>query len=49
VRRAREMAGHLMKIELEVDGLSQLDEALALSIRASGRTWSCWTISASPI
>jgi nicotinate-nucleotide pyrophosphorylase (carboxylating) len=30
VRRAREMAGHLMKIELEVDGLSQLDEALAL-------------------
>jgi nicotinate-nucleotide pyrophosphorylase (carboxylating) len=30
VRRARDMAGHLMKIELEVDGLSQLDEALAL-------------------
>jgi nicotinate-nucleotide pyrophosphorylase (carboxylating) len=30
VRRAREMAGHLMKIELEVDGLSQLDQALAL-------------------
>ncbi|QTC90198.1 carboxylating nicotinate-nucleotide diphosphorylase [Brevundimonas goettingensis] len=30
VRRAREMAGHLMKIELEVDGLAQLDEALAL-------------------
>ncbi len=30
VRRAREMAGHLMKIELEVDGLGQLDEALAL-------------------
>jgi nicotinate-nucleotide pyrophosphorylase (carboxylating) len=30
VRRAREMAGHLMKIELEVDGLSQLDEALAM-------------------
>ena len=30
VRRARAMAGHLMKIELEVDGLSQLDEALAL-------------------
>ena len=30
VRRAREMAGHLMKIELEVDGLSQLDQVLAL-------------------
>jgi nicotinate-nucleotide pyrophosphorylase (carboxylating) len=30
VRRARDMAGHLMKIELEVDGLSQLDEALAM-------------------
>ena len=30
VRRARELAGHLMKIELEVDGLSQLDQALAL-------------------
>jgi len=30
VRRAREMAGHLMKIELEVDGLAQLDEALSL-------------------
>ena len=30
VRRAREMAGHLMKIELEVDGLTQLDEALSL-------------------
>ncbi|NBW09112.1 MAG: carboxylating nicotinate-nucleotide diphosphorylase [Caulobacteraceae bacterium] len=30
VRRAREMAGHLMKIELEVDGLIQLDEALSL-------------------
>ena len=31
VRRARAAAGHLMKIELEVDGLDQLDEALALA------------------
>ena len=30
VRRARAMAGHLMKVELEVDGLDQLDDALAL-------------------
>ena len=30
VRRARAMAGHLMKVELEVDGLGQLDQALAL-------------------
>lgn len=30
VTRARAMAGHLMKIELEVDGLVQLDQALAL-------------------
>ena len=30
VRRARQMAGHLMKVELEVDGLAQLDQALAL-------------------
>ena len=29
VRRARAHAGHLMKIEVEVDGLHQLDEALA--------------------
>ena len=29
-RRARAMAGHLMKVELEVDGLDQLDQALAL-------------------
>jgi len=29
VRRARTAAGHLMKIEVEVDGLDQLDEALA--------------------
>ena len=31
VRRARAAAGHLMQIELEVDGLDQLDEALALA------------------
>lgn len=30
VRRARTMSGHLMKVELEVDGLDQLDQALAL-------------------
>ena len=29
IRRARVHAGHLMKIEVEVDGLHQLDEALA--------------------
>lgn len=29
IRRARAHAGHLMKIEVEVDGLDQLDEALA--------------------
>lgn len=29
VRRAKAAAGHLMKIEVEVDGLTQLDEALA--------------------
>lgn len=29
IRRARAHAGHLMKIEIEVDGLDQLDEALA--------------------
>jgi len=29
VRRARAAAGHLMKIEIEVDGLEQFDEALA--------------------
>lgn len=29
VRRARAAAGHLMKIEVEVDGLDQLDEVLA--------------------
>ena len=31
IRRARAHAGHLMKIEVEVDGLHQLDEALAES------------------
>ena len=30
VRRARAAAGHLMKVEVEVDGLDQLDQALAL-------------------
>ena len=29
IRRARAMAGHLLKVEIEVDGLDQLDEALA--------------------
>ena len=29
IRRARAAAGHLMKVEIEVDGLDQLDEALA--------------------
>ena len=29
IRRARAAAGHLLKIEIEVDGLAQLDEALA--------------------
>ena len=29
IRRARAVAGHLVKIEIEVDGLAQLDEALA--------------------
>ena len=29
VRRAKATAGHLMKVEVEVDGLGQLDEALA--------------------
>ena len=31
VRRAKAAAGHLMKIDLEVDGLDQLDEALTLA------------------
>ena len=30
VRRARAAVGHLMKVEVEVDGLDQLDEALGL-------------------
>lgn len=29
IRRARAVAGHLVKVEIEVDGLEQLDEALA--------------------
>ena len=29
VRRARAFAGHLMKVEVEIDGLHQLDEAIA--------------------
>ena len=29
IRRARAVAGHLVKVEIEVDGLDQLDEALA--------------------
>lgn len=29
IRRARAMAGHLVRVEIEVDGLAQLDEALA--------------------
>ncbi len=29
IRRAKAAAGHLMKVEVEVDGLDQLDEALA--------------------
>jgi nicotinate-nucleotide pyrophosphorylase (carboxylating) len=36
VTRARAMAGHLMKIELEVDGLVQLDQALALVDQGCG-------------
>ena len=36
VTRARTMAGHLMKIELEVDGLAQLDQALALVDQGCG-------------
>jgi nicotinate-nucleotide pyrophosphorylase (carboxylating) len=32
VRAARAHAGHLVKIEVEVDGLDQLDEALALGV-----------------
>lgn len=36
VTRARAMAGHLMKIELEVDGLVQLDQALVLIDQGRG-------------
>jgi nicotinate-nucleotide pyrophosphorylase (carboxylating) len=36
VRAARAHVGHLMKIELEVDGLSQFDEALALVAQGAG-------------
>ena len=34
VERARAAVGHLVKIELEVDGLAQLEEALALPVDA---------------
>ena len=34
VRRARERVGHLVRIELEVDSLEQLDRALALGVDA---------------
>lgn len=36
VRRARAAAGHLVKVEVEVDGLDQLDEALALIAEGVG-------------
>lgn len=36
VRRARAFAPHLMKVEVEVDGLDQLDEALALIPEGAG-------------
>ena len=36
VTRARALAGHLMKIELEVDGLAQLDQALAMVDQGGG-------------
>lgn len=36
VRAARAQAGHLMKIELEVDGLAQFDQALALVAQGQG-------------
>ena len=36
VKAARAQAGHLMKIELEVDGLAQFDEALALFAEEQG-------------
>jgi nicotinate-nucleotide pyrophosphorylase (carboxylating) len=34
VRRARASAGHMLKVEVEVDTLAQLDEALALGVDA---------------
>jgi nicotinate-nucleotide pyrophosphorylase (carboxylating) len=34
VRRVRESAGHMLKLEVEVDTLAQLDEALALGVDA---------------
>jgi nicotinate-nucleotide pyrophosphorylase (carboxylating) len=36
VKAARAQAGHLMKIELEVDGLAQFDQALALVAEGQG-------------
>lgn len=36
VKAARAQAGHLMKIELEVDGLAQFDQALALFAEEQG-------------
>ena len=36
VKAARAQAGHLMKIELEVDGLAQFDQALALVAEGEG-------------
>lgn len=36
VKAARAHAGHLMKIELEVDGLAQFDQALALVAQGQG-------------
>ncbi|OYX55530.1 MAG: nicotinate-nucleotide diphosphorylase (carboxylating) [Brevundimonas subvibrioides] len=36
VKAARAQAGHLMKIELEVDGLAQFDQALALVAQGQG-------------
>jgi nicotinate-nucleotide pyrophosphorylase (carboxylating) len=34
VRRARAKAGHMLKVEVEVDTLDQLDEALAVGVDA---------------
>ena len=39
VERARAAAGHMVRIEVEVDTLAQLDEALG----ATARTSFCWT------